>query len=543
MSGPNQKEQAPPPETEYPETTGYLEEDEEVSLTDLFGRLYSYRVPITTVVIAVGVLYMIMSLLLLLLMPVHRTATLLFHLDFEGVGRGEYPNGMKFSSAEIVSTPVLTKVFDVNNLEQHLTLQDFSDSIFVLESNLSIQLLDQEYQAKLSDPKILLVDRRLLEEEYRAKREALKVSDFSLNFLQHETRRSIPKRLASKVLMDILSTWAEDMAQRKGALKYRQAVYSRNFVRKDFIEAEDYLIGVDILRSKINQLLANIREVSQIPGARVMRVGKKRISLAEVEANLRDSLNFKLRPLISLIRSSAVSKDPESSELYFEDRLFEIQLERKESDQRISTLQSALEGYLREKGPLSRPQPGEGRGTGFLDPSTPALIPQFGSSFLDRLVEISTEGNDLEFRQDITERVIAEGLKKASLDRETAHYQELLRTMRGISKRTFNKAVVGQVESRSDALLNDLFRTLDQLQLIYQELSAQNLNPRTMLYDILKPGNVSTERSIPLKTLGLYGAILLLLTFFITVLGCFLHSSFRSRPADVVPETVPRTTK
>ena len=527
MSEPNQKEQAPRPETVYPATPTYWQDDEGVSLTDLIRRLYRYRITIALVVTVVAVLYMIVSLLLLLRMPVHKKVTLPFRLDFEGVDRGKYPNGIKFSSAEIVSTPILAEVFEANDLQQYLTLQEFSDGIFILESNPSIQMLDQEYQGRFSDAKMALVDRQLLEEEYRAKREALKVAEFSLNFLRHETTGSVPKGLASKVLTDILTTWAENADQRKGALKYRTAVYSRNFVRKDFIEAEDYIVGVDILRSKINQLPDNIKEVSQIPGANVVRVGEKRISLAEVEANLRDSRNFKLRPLIGFIRTSGLSKDPEFTIIYFENRLFNIKLEGEESEQRVGILRNALNEYMQEKGSRLRLQPGEGRGTGLLDPSTPALIPQFGASFLDRLIEMSTQSNDLGFRQSITERVIQEGLKKASLDRETAYYQDLLDAVRSNSKRRSSQGPVELVKSKSEALLNDLFQTLDDVQSIYQELSAQNLNPRTLLYDILKPAETSSERSIPLPSMALYGVIILFLTFFITILGCFLHSSFR----------------
>ena len=75
MSGPNQKEQAPRPETAYPATPTYWEDDEGISLTDLVRRLYRYRIAIATVVTVVAVLYMILSLLLLLLMPVHKTVT------------------------------------------------------------------------------------------------------------------------------------------------------------------------------------------------------------------------------------------------------------------------------------------------------------------------------------------------------------------------------------------------------------------------------------------------------------------------------------
>ena len=171
------------------------------------------------------------------------------------------------------------------------------------------------------------------------------------------------------------------------------------------------------------------------------------------------------------------------------------------------------------------------------------MIPQLGASFLDRLIEMSTESNDVVFRQSITERVIQEGLKKASLDRETAYYQDLLTTIRGISKRRSSQGPVERVKSKSEAVLNDLLQALDDLQSIYQELSAQHLNPRTLLYEILEPAEASSERSIPLTSMALYGAIILFLTFFITVLGCFLHSSFRDWSASTVPETVPKTSK
>ena len=364
-------------------------------------------------------------------------------------------------------------------------VKEFSNAIFILESNPSIQLLDREYQARLSDTKMRLVERVLLEEEYRAKRQTLKVADFSLNFLRQKTMESMPGGLGRKVLGDILTTWAENADQRKGVLKHRVAVYSRNFMQKDFIEGEGYIVGADILRSKIIQLLDNIKEVSRIPGASVVRVGDKRISLAEVEANLRDSLNFRLQPLIGLIRGMGLSKDPQSAMLYFENRLFNIKLQRDESDQRERTLQNALNQYIQRKGSRLRLQPGEGRGTGLPDPPTSALIPQLGSSFLDRLIEMSTKSNDLGFRQSITERVIEEGLKKASLDREAAYYQNLLAAI-NISKGRSSQSSQDEVKSTSEALLNDLFQTLDDLQSIYQELSAQNLNPSTLLYDILQ---------------------------------------------------------
>ena len=43
-----------------------------------------------------------------------------------------------------------------------------------------------------------------------------------------------------------------------------------------------------------------------------------------------------------------------------------------------------------------------------------------------------------------------------SLDRETAYYQDLLATIRGISKTRSSPGPVERVKSKSEALLNDL---------------------------------------------------------------------------------------
>ena len=55
------------------------------------------------------------------------------------------------------------------------------------------------------------------------------------------------------------------------------------------------------------------------------------------------------------------------------------------------------------------------------------MIPQFSESFLDRLVEMSTQNNDIEYRQELTDRIIRESLAVTVLDKEQGYYEDLNR--------------------------------------------------------------------------------------------------------------------
>ncbi len=86
------------------------------------------------------------------------------------------------------------------------------------------------------------------------------------------------------MLTDTLAIWAEYADQRKGVLQYREPVYTKNFVPQKMLESEDYIIRVDILRSKVLAIIENVKIIANIPGSELIRVGEDRISLAELAA-------------------------------------------------------------------------------------------------------------------------------------------------------------------------------------------------------------------------------------------------------------------
>lgn len=513
--------------------------DDEFSLEPLFRTLWGYRRFIAATIAGVMVLFAVVLFGLYLRSPVERLATVQFRLLFDGADNGKYPNGTAFSSADIISTPVLTEVFGANELQRFGEFQDFKNAVFIVESNPEIDLLSYEYQAKLTDPKLTPVDRARIEEEFRKKRESLTVG-YSLSFRRWERTSRMPGELMSKVLEDTLAGWARQAAERKGALNYNISVLSRNILPSESIEAEDYVVVVDILRSKILRILSNIDKISTLPGAAVARTGKERISLAEVRANLEDVLRFKVQPLIGMIRSTGLSKDPQLAVLYLENQLFQNKLESNQATGTVRTLQDSLRQYMQQNMQAAGPEQatGDRRGGGSLPSAggmgVPALIPQFGESFLDRLVAMSTQNNDVRFRQDITERVITEGVAAVALEKDMAYYEDLITALRGVLRRggaselpEVRQRAAALVKARSEETLRDILRSLDQVNAIYEELSAHNLNPNTLLYKTTAPFTIRTSRALGLRAAALYAALVFIFSLFLVPAGCLVYDYFR----------------
>ena len=359
--------------------------DDEISLQPLLRTMWSYRRVVSLAVAGVMGIFVVAMLAAYVFQAVERLGTLEFRLLFEGASQGEYPNGTPFSSAEITSTPVLTEVFEMNDLEGYGSYEDFKNSIFVLQSNPELERLSYEYQAKLAASGLSPVDRASIEEEFQTRRDSLTDPRFSLNWRGDARVAEMPPSLASKVLDDTLATWARQADERKGALRYNIPVFSKNILRRDLLEGEDYITGIDILRAQVGRIITNIDEIGTLPGSAVIRLDDGRTSLAEIRVNLEDVLRFRIQPLVGMVRMTGLSRDPELLVRYYiDDQLFQISLERAEAEKRVVAIQQSLRAYMLQRGAV--PQAGSGGAIPRPAPGGEAMMPQLGESFLDRLV-------------------------------------------------------------------------------------------------------------------------------------------------------------
>ena len=502
--------------------------DDGISLKPYFETLWSYRRVIAAAVVSVVTLYLVGVLLVLLIAPVERVGSVQFRLLFEGAEKGQYANGTSFSASEIVAGPVLTEVFKANDLQRFGKYEDFEPSVFVLQSDLELDLLSYEYRARLADTKLRTVDRARIEEEFRRKRDALLDPVYTISMRRQERLKTLPRDLINKVLLDILATWAKQADERKGATKYNVDVLSTSILQRDMLDREDYLVAIDILRAKTSRVLATIDEIAELPGAKTIRVGENRVALADVRAGLQDVVRFKLEPLLGLIRSEGISKNSRALSLYAENQFFQLRQEQQESAVRLQALQESVREFSSQGGALS----GDATRTGATGPGPGtaggAVTHQLDQSFLDQIMSLSIAKEEFEYRRDITDRVIAESEKMAARGREAAYYEDLARALRTSTGRVAgSQDMVAFIKGRSSEAFDEIVSGIEQTAAIYRELSVLNLNPTTTLFAVTEPFTLQTQRSLTLRTVVLYLVLVLMLTLVVAPVGCLIHHAFR----------------
>ena len=525
-----------PPADEF-ETSG-------ISVAQIIATLSRYRRTIAFWIAAVVLLYSIGALVAVVYSPGITTTSLPFRLDFEGAENGLYPNGLKFSSTDIVGANVLARVYEMDNAARYMTFRRFKEAVFLEESSRELETLNAQFDALLSDPKLSSVDRERIEREYQLRRSSLRHAEFSLNFADDRRLKRVPADAREKILRDVLSVWAEVADREKGAVKYRWPVLTSNVVVRDSAGPREYLIELDVLRARIDRILANIDQLLRIPGSELVRVGSDKISLTEISVNLGEISRYQVAPLITHLSQTALMRDPRMVSGYYQAQLSSAQRDYEQANAHVAALRHSLTSYTggqdgqrdarqAQNTPAPAAAPGD------------AITPQLSESFLDRIVKLATDSSDMKYRQDLvneTTRVTIAELLPAQ--RELQYYQNFALQMTAPGKivRTGPSPGAQDVKFVADAenaAYEAILKALRQVSEAYLVLS-RNLNPDGVLYTLSGPAIEHTAHSIAVKQLILIGILVLSLALPVILLGCLLHAArIDGITADVPHDTGP----
>jgi hypothetical protein len=507
---------------------------DEISLQPYLDSLARYRTVIGAITIIVGLLYIVGALALFVLAPSERVASLDFRLLFPGAEANTYPNGSPFSPSEIVSAPVIAEVFRLNELQRYGQPEDFKNALFIRQSNVALEMLEAEYNARLADDKLSPVDRSRIESEFRSKRESLRDPSFTITMHRTERFTSLPDELVHKILSDTLSAWARQAETLQGVARYQVPVVSTEVITKDVIEGSDYLVAADRLRSRAVAILGTIEQMRGVPGADTIRTSSDKVTLPEIRARLENLLRFELEPLVQIIRSDGIAKDGRLLTPYAASIAFQLQLEKQEIEARVRAMQASLREYVGQsasgvssggEGNRATGQAGGGPG--------PTVTPQLTESFLERLEKMSVLAQDgeMQYRRDLTEKIIDESLRLAAVEKELAYYRQLEGAVRSMGRAQAAPQTIALVQRRSLSALSELERATGQLSRLYEEISARNLNPAARLVEITGVVSDHKTRSRPADRIIVALIVVLLGTLLVTSIGALVYARVTHRPA------------
>lgn len=273
--------------------------DDEIQIGNFFAPLRHYRRLIWNATVAATASAILGGGVFFFVQPVRWSAWLEFRPVFTGAAAGQYPNKLPFASTDIVEATVLDQVYDKNHLQSPCVRDEFRSGFVVDETSTELQFLDLDYQARLADTRLSAVDRERLQSEYRARRQAVPVQ-YRLTWLRSDACRSVPAEMATKALEEVLQTWAQDADLKRGVLKMRVAVLTPRVFDLGSLAEQSLLVRADLIRSALTRVIANVRDVEQLPGAELVRAGADQVSFAQVRARLEDLIQVHLDPLVSV---------------------------------------------------------------------------------------------------------------------------------------------------------------------------------------------------------------------------------------------------
>lgn len=487
------------------------DERDEVSIVGLLKPLWRHRRLLVVTTLAMTALAVLLSAVSYWRQPVRWTASMEFRPTFEGADQGKYPNKLPFAPSDIIDASVLDQVFDTNKIQDFCARNDFRSAFFIEQRSSELQLIDSDYQSRLADKGLTLVDRQRLMDEYRARRASAPLQ-YGVTFIRPVACRTLPAAVAIKMLDDVLLTWANDAESKRGVLKQRVKVLTSNVLDVATGGRQSLFVRVNLVWTNIDRVIRNIAEVEALPGAELVRFGEQRVSLAEVRARMEDLQHAQVE---SLMTSVGAEHDRDSVR-WVEDALATATSQQQVAQNRARANLDALREYS-GVAPQPNPQRGETqRPQGAAD--VQSLTPQIDRTFIDRILEMSAPNTM--FRQELTRAMVKASLEAVESESVVNHYKQLLAEL----KSGGSSSSVAEVDSRLSAIVTegkDLIRQFDGL---YDEWSRVAFRAGPAMYRTERPGAVEAVRPFSLTSYATTIALVFFVTLLIAVLAALVHT-------------------
>jgi hypothetical protein len=419
--------------------------------------------------------------------PTLTVASLEFRPTFKGLADLEYPNGLPFSPNDVTAGPIVDMVYDANHLDGICDRETFRTGFFVEQRSDQSVFLDLEYQSRLTEPRITMVERKLLQEEHAAKRRALPLQ-YRLVFVVPPACPGLMP-LLSKVMVEVLETWASESDTKRGVLNHQVEVLTPATLDIKVAGNGGLLLRADLMRTALQRIIQNIEDVKELPGAALIRLGPGKTTFKEVQGKITDLVGSRLDPLVMTSGRFMVKE----SALWVAETVAAAERKYQGALQKIQSYKDALREYS-DTSPVAsvRSGPtGSAPNTGGQQIQAPAL----DDSFINRIVALSD--SNVRFRQQLTESLVEAQLEAVVEQERASYYKRLLQLASGSSSETEYESLkqsLDDIEADGKALTK-------QFGALYDEFSRVALRASASLYEARKPVTIETSQQYARRSL------------------------------------------
>lgn len=500
--------------------------DDEIDLGELLGNIWHTKWRVIIALVLVAVVYV--SFLAANFLTAAQTTRYeqVFDLTFEGLSDGRFPDGSPFIMSDIISPSVLSRVFRNNELQDYgLTLDEFRRSINIEPYSPDYFLIRARYQQRMSGSNLSAGELSALQDQMRTEMSLAQSGALRLS-LQLPANRELPATVAQKVLSDTAGTWATRAIEERGVLRLALPIYSARIFDEARFEELDYLIGIELLLDNIGLIEGNVAALKRQPNAANIMDEETGFNLEDLEKSIRDVAQYDLRQLIDPVKELGLTRNEDVVRLFYNRQLQELGLEQRFWQQRAEVTRQVLASYSRDEvqsGAAGAGQSGPGNQSG--------MSPQLGDAFLDRLVDISRQGGEQEFRQTLTRQVLQYENDALDTDQRMEQIRLTLAAIEGSGSGNaeLREAYLQEVQRSLPNVLATLRSYTEIIGRLHNQLGRQASGS---VSEIIRPqgGSFRIVAGSPIERRHILIFIaLMVLTGFVSLFGCLVYDMQKRR--------------
>lgn len=497
--------------------------DDEIDIGALMARVWATKGRAMVAVLVVALAFSAFLALRYLASDKAVTYSQAFNLTFDGIANGEFPDGSPFLISDVISSTVLSRVYQENGLDStELTLDELRRAINIEPYAPDHFLIVERYRNRMNSSNLSAAEASELQQQMQSDLRTASASGILITLQLPDG--TVTTDQAREILRDIPSAWAERAISEKGVLELNLPIYSERIFDEERFESLDYLVGIELLLDNIELIHENITALKEEPNSTNVTDPETGYNLEDLEKAIADVAEYDLRQLVDPVKELGLARDPEFVRLFYNSRMQELELQQRLWHQRAEVTRMVLSAYRNEGS-------NTGRGSTGSSPQA-SLAPQLGDAFLDRLLEVSRQGDDLAYRQELTQQVLEYENEALDVQNEMAEIELTLESLDRAEQNDEDiQRYVDRVQNRLPKVLETLRDYTRVVGRIHEQLGREAVGT---VSELVRPIGGSFSESAPravtssdVKTL----IALLVLTLFGAVFFSLIADLFRDRKA------------
>jgi hypothetical protein len=383
-----------------------LKHDSEIDLSALFRAIWKTRklVAVVVLVVAFGMIGLVSFSKLAL--PTTQTFQHAVRFVFPGVEKGEYPNGMNFAPSDMLASAILQEVYQQNNLDKHgIKPGVFYSSVSVHPYAPSYNAVINRYNIRLGGKKLSFVERQQIETKMLEELKTVSGKSALLR-LTLSKRLGISSQLAEKLLHDIARYWAAFSINQRGVLKLPDVLSYRKVIGKNILSKYEPIIIIEILNDEIDRQITRLTELSLLPGANTIADDESGYLLNPLLREMKQFKQYDIGNARAVIMIEKLFTDKQTLLAVLRQRADSHADVEKEHALKAAVIEASLSLYANRQKSVIGQQPGAPDAKGGASSSFLGVIPQLGEGFIDKLIKITKQEEEIEYRQDLVDKYI-----------------------------------------------------------------------------------------------------------------------------------------